>query len=75
MNRSGYQRLYETERQLPNRNYAKDHSFDEWLQRERSVEHMVVVEHEALEARLKAVLSEYGVAVSVMPIMVHETRQ
>lgn len=23
--------LYETERQLPNRNYAKDHSFEEWL--------------------------------------------
>lgn len=25
-------RLYETERQLPNRNFAKDHSFEEWVQ-------------------------------------------
>lgn len=23
-------RLYDTERRLPERNYAKDHSFDEW---------------------------------------------
>lgn len=24
--------LYEAERQLPNRNYAKDHSFEEWFE-------------------------------------------
>lgn len=25
-------RIYDTERQLPNRNFAKDHSFEEWLE-------------------------------------------
>jgi len=25
-----YRRLYETERKLPNRNFAKDHSYEEW---------------------------------------------
>jgi len=31
-------RLYETERKLPNRNFAKGHSFEEWLERERERE-------------------------------------
>lgn len=26
-------RLFDTERRLPNRNFAKDHSFEEWLER------------------------------------------
>lgn len=27
-------RIYELERQLPNRNYAKDHGFEEWYEHE-----------------------------------------
>lgn len=30
-------RVYELERQLPNRNYATDHSFEEWLEYQMSL--------------------------------------
>lgn len=30
-------RIYELERQLPNRNYAKDHSFEEWVEYQLSI--------------------------------------
>ena len=29
--------LYRTERRLPQRNYAKDHSFDEWREHEQGL--------------------------------------
>lgn len=33
--RSLLRELYETQRELPNRNFARDHSFEEWLQHRR----------------------------------------
>ena len=58
-------RIYELERQLPNRNFAKDHNFDEWLAQQSGKDqyHMPrqkLISNEALE-RMKQDLKTAGI--------------